>query len=119
LVKAGRTHSEETAATVASTEKREVGTEILLDKISRESEAAAAGYSESALAELTESIRKRGVLQPILVTPAADGTYEIIAGERRWRAAQRADSNRSRRGQSAPEIERFQMALIENIQREI
>ena len=48
-------------------------------------------FDESALNELAESISERGVLQPILVRPHGDGaTYEIIAGERRWRAAQRA-----------------------------
>ncbi|TML19300.1 MAG: ParB/RepB/Spo0J family partition protein [Actinobacteria bacterium] len=47
-------------------------------------------FDEEALASLTASIREMGVLQPILVRPAVDDHYEIIAGERRWRAAKRA-----------------------------
>ncbi len=48
-------------------------------------------FDEESLAELAASVREIGVLQPVLVRPAAeDGTYELIAGERRWRAARRA-----------------------------
>ena len=47
-------------------------------------------FDEEALAELAESVREIGVLQPVLVRPLADGTYQLIAGERRWRAATRA-----------------------------
>ena len=45
-------------------------------------------FDEAALAGLTESVRERGVLQPIIVRPILAGGYEIVAGERRWRAAQ-------------------------------
>jgi ParB family chromosome partitioning protein len=75
-------------------------------------------FDEEALAELAESIRQHGVLQPILLR-AVDGGYELIAGERRWRAAQRA------RLHSIPALVRehddsssAELALIENIQRE-
>ncbi len=47
-------------------------------------------FDEAALAELSESVREIGVLQPVLVRPMPDGSYELIAGERRWRAATRA-----------------------------
>lgn len=47
-------------------------------------------FDEEALAELTASVRELGVLQPVLVRAVDDGTYELIAGERRWRAATRA-----------------------------
>ncbi len=47
-------------------------------------------FDEESLAELAASIAEIGVLQPVLVRPAGDGTYELIAGERRWRAARRA-----------------------------
>src|SRR6202035_5966354 len=47
-------------------------------------------FDEEGLEELAESIRAQGVLQPIVVTPEGEGTYSIVAGERRWRAAQRA-----------------------------
>lgn len=47
-------------------------------------------FDEEALAELSESVREIGVLQPVLVRPMVDGTFQLIAGERRWRAATRA-----------------------------
>ena len=50
---------------------------------------------ETALAELADSIRAQGVMQPILVRPVEPGQYEIIAGERRFRAAQLAGLDRS------------------------
>jgi len=72
-----------------------------------------------ALEELADSIRQQGVMQPIIVRPIAEGRYEIIAGERRWRATQIAGLDR------VPSIIRdvaddaaIAMALIENIQRE-
>jgi ParB family transcriptional regulator, chromosome partitioning protein len=75
-------------------------------------------FDDDALAELSASIRERGLLQPILVRPKADGRYEIIAGERRWRAAQLAELH------DVPVIvrhfddaETFEIALIENLQR--
>src|SRR5947209_3256566 len=48
-------------------------------------------FDEETLLELAGSIRARGVLQPVLVRPLPGGRYELIAGERRWRAAQLAD----------------------------
>jgi len=72
-----------------------------------------------ALEELAESIRQQGIMQPIIVRTVEEGRYEIIAGERRWRAAQLANLDR------VPAIIReveddaaVAMALIENIQRE-
>ncbi|MFO7706178.1 MAG: ParB/RepB/Spo0J family partition protein [Halopseudomonas sp.] len=72
-----------------------------------------------ALEELANSIRVQGVMQPIVVRPLAEGRYEIIAGERRWRATQQAGLD------SIPAVIRdvtdeaaIAMALIENIQRE-
>src|SRR5262245_4399562 len=47
-------------------------------------------FDESGLEELTASVRDRGLLQPLVVRRVDDGRYELIAGERRWRAAQRA-----------------------------
>jgi ParB family chromosome partitioning protein len=72
-----------------------------------------------AIADLAESIRAQGVIQPVLVRPIAEGRYEIIAGERRWRAAKLAGLD------TIPVVVRdvrddmaLAMALIENIQRE-
>jgi ParB family chromosome partitioning protein len=73
-----------------------------------------------ALEELTQSIRARGVVQPIVVRPAQDGRhFEIIAGERRWRAAQAAGlSEIPAVVRDVPDDAALAIALIENIQRE-
>ncbi len=74
---------------------------------------------EDTLRELAESIRAQGVVQPVVVRPLGEGHYELIAGERRWRAAQLAELR------EVPAVIRevsdqaaIAMALIENIQRE-
>jgi len=76
-------------------------------------------FDEEKIAELTQSIKQNGILQPILVTPLDNGGYRIVAGERRWRAA---------RGAGLKEIPVYirklddkqvmQLALIENVQRQ-
>lgn len=75
-------------------------------------------FDATALSELSESIRKNGVMQPILVRPIGEDKYEIIAGERRWRASQMAGMD------SIPVVIRemkdelaLELALVENIQR--
>ena len=76
-------------------------------------------FSEPELADLAESIRARGVLQPILVRPSAGGRFELIAGERRLRASRMAGLDRIPAVvRSAPENERLELALIENMARE-
>jgi ParB family chromosome partitioning protein len=76
-------------------------------------------FDEQALVGLADSIRVRGVLQPVLVRPLAGGRYELIAGERRWRAAQLAELDRLpaivRHHDDAASLE---VALIENMARE-
>ncbi len=75
--------------------------------------------SESALDELADSIRAQGLIQPVVVRPLATGGFEIIAGERRWRAAQRAGLARIPVVvRAVPDNAALAMALIENIQRE-
>ncbi len=76
-------------------------------------------FDEDALKELAASIETRGVIQPIIVRPRGNGKYQLIAGERRWRAAQKA------RLHEIPAIVRdlddqdtMALALIENLQRE-
>ena len=76
-------------------------------------------FDDEKIAELTQSIKQNGILQPILVTPLDNGGYRIVAGERRWRAA---------RGAGLKEIPVYirklddkqvmQLALIENVQRQ-
>lgn len=76
-------------------------------------------FDEEALAELENSIREYGVLQPLLVRPMSDGTYRIVAGERRWRAARRAGLTEVPVIiRSLTDSEAAAIALIENLQRE-
>jgi ParB family transcriptional regulator, chromosome partitioning protein len=78
-----------------------------------------AGMDPQALNELADSIRAQGLLQPILVRPSHDGQYEIIAGERRWRAAQLAGLRSVPVAvRDIPDEAALAAALIENIQRE-
>jgi ParB family transcriptional regulator, chromosome partitioning protein len=74
---------------------------------------------KDSLAELAESIKAQGVMQPVLVRPVSPGHYEIIAGERRWRAAQIAGlSEVPALIREVPDEAALAMSLIENIQRE-
>ena len=76
-------------------------------------------FSEEAMAELADSISRHGVLQPLLVRPLAGGGYQIVAGERRWRACRMAGVSEVPvviRDLSDSEV--MQLALIENLQRE-
>ena len=76
-------------------------------------------FDEEKLAELADSIRAQGVVQPIVVRPVGDGDYELIAGERRWRAAQLAGiAAIPAVVRDVPDEVSVAMALIENIQRE-
>ncbi len=76
-------------------------------------------FEDGALEELAASVSKHGILQPLLVRPMADGSYQIVAGERRWRAARLAGLT------EVPVVirelsdrETAELALIENLQRE-
>ena len=74
---------------------------------------------EESLADLADSIRAQGVVQPIVARPIGSGRYEIIAGERRWRAAQLAGLDEIPAViRDVPDEAAVAMALIENIQRE-
>ncbi|UIP07320.1 ParB/RepB/Spo0J family partition protein [Erythrobacter sp. SDW2] len=76
-------------------------------------------FDEEALAELAASIEARGVIQPIIVRPKGEGTYQLVAGERRWRAAQKARLHQMPAIiRELDEHEVMALALIENIQRE-
>jgi ParB family transcriptional regulator, chromosome partitioning protein len=76
-------------------------------------------FDEEALTALAESIRSRGVLQPIVVRPRLGGTYELVAGERRLRAAQQAGLDRIPAViRDADDRERLELALAENMARE-
>lgn len=76
-------------------------------------------FDPGALQELADSIATRGVIQPIIVRPAGTDRFEIVAGERRWRAAQKAQLHRIPAIiRDFDEAETLEIALIENIQRE-
>ena len=76
-------------------------------------------FNEEKLEELSNSIRAQGVVQPIVVRPTGDGKYELIAGERRWRAAQLAGIDTIPSViRDVPDEVTVAMSLIENIQRE-
>ena len=76
-------------------------------------------FDESALEELAASIAERGVIQPVIVRPLDGGRYQLVAGERRWRAAQKAQLHEiPALIRELDEREVTALALIENIQRE-
>ena len=93
--------------------------EIDIDRIVPNTQQPRKYFNDEGLNELADSIRVHGVIQPIIVQPLPDNFYELIAGERRWRAAQRVGMLRlpaivrEQDGDSSLEI-----ALIENLQRE-
>jgi len=98
---------------------REALKNLPVDLIQRGKYQPSTHMDQQSLQELADSIRSQGVIQPIVVRPVGGGGYEIIAGERRWRAAQLAGL------QDIPAVVRdipdqaaIAMALIENIQRE-
>lgn len=76
-------------------------------------------FDEAALEELADSIRDIGIIQPVTLREMEDGSYQIIAGERRWRASQKAGLETiPAYVRTADDEKMMQMALVENIQRE-
>lgn len=76
-------------------------------------------FDEDAITELAESIQQHGMIQPIVVRPVGENRYQIVAGERRWRAAKRIGlSEVPVIIRSLTEAEASQIALVENLQRE-
>ena len=103
----------------ASTNQGQALRELPIDLIQRGKYQPRRDIESDALQELADSIKAQGVMQPIIVRPISDSRFEIIAGERRWRASQLAGLD------SIPAVVRdvpddaaIAMALIENIQRE-
>jgi len=93
--------------------------EIPIELVRRNPEQPRQHFSEDEIAELTGSVRDKGVLQPILVRPVGGGEYEIIAGERRWRAAQGAGLKTiPALVREVGQDEALELAIIENVQRE-
>lgn len=76
-------------------------------------------FSDEAITALADSIREHGMLQPILVRPISSGGYQIVAGERRWRAARMAGLDEVPVNiRELSDLETMQIAIIENLQRE-
>ena len=93
--------------------------ELPIDLIQRGKYQPRRDMDAEALEELAESIRQQGVIQPIVVRPVGDKRYEIIAGERRWRATQIAGLDKIPVVvKDVPDEAAIAMSLIENIQRE-
>lgn len=95
------------------------GQEIAIGDIDPNPDQPRRVFQEEAIAQLAQSIRDQGVLQPILVVPGDHGRYRIVAGERRWRAARMAGL------ETVPcvvrdldIVQQMEIALIENLQRE-
>jgi ParB family chromosome partitioning protein len=92
---------------------------LALDRIGAGRYQPRTRMDEAALSELAESIKAQGVMQPILVRPIDGGRYEIVAGERRWRAAERAGLKEiPALVRVVPDQTALALSLIENIQRE-
>ena len=107
------------AVTEAVTEKKGPLRQLPLDQLERSPYQPRRDFDAGALEELADSIRAQGVMQPIIVRPLGDRRYEIVAGERRWRAAQLAQLDAVPvLVQDIPDKSAMAMALIENIQRE-
>ncbi len=93
--------------------------EVDLDLLEPNRDQPRTNVDEARLDELSRSIKDSGIIQPILVRPVSDGRYEIVAGERRWRAAQRAGLLKVPViVRDVPDEKRLELALIENVQRE-
>lgn len=112
-------------AELAAAEEREQATSqtavVMLDirKIDPDSAQPRKNFDDEALEELADSIKSHGVLQPLIVQKKEEDRYQIIAGERRWRAAKKAGLTEipALVKEYAPE-EMLEISLIENIQRE-
>ena len=100
-------------------ESKEELREVDIDLIDPNPEQPRTFFSEEKLEELSQSIRENGLVQPILLRRKGDGRYQLVAGERRWRAAQRVGMQRVTAVVREVEDEKLlEIALIENIQRQ-
>ncbi len=114
-----RDHAAPAAPSAPAEPPRDALKSLPVDLIQRGKYQPRTHMDQQALQELADSIRVQGVIQPIVVRPLAAGGYEIIAGERRWRAAQLAGlQDIPAVMREVPDQAAIAMALIENIQRE-
>ena len=107
------------AAILPDVSKEEALHQLPLDLVSPNPDQPRRSFGDAELEELADSIRAHGVLQPVLVRPLAGGRYELLAGERRLRAARLAGLERLPAVvRSAAEGERLELAMIENMARQ-
>lgn len=93
--------------------------EVDIDLIDPNPDQPRLRFNEDKLNELAQSIRANGLVQPLLLRRSANGRYQIVAGERRWRAAQLAGLHKVHAVvRNIPDSKLLELALIENIQRE-
>ncbi len=93
--------------------------EVDIDLIEPNPDQPRLSFDEKGIEELAQSIRMNGLVQPILLRRASAGRYQIVAGERRWRAAQRAGLHKVNAViREIPDSKLLELALIENIQRQ-
>src|ERR1041385_2044784 len=93
--------------------------EVDIDLIDPNSFQPRMNFDEERLEELAQSIRSNGIIQPVLIRRIDGGRYQLVAGERRWRAAQRAGLSKIPCViKEIPEEKMLELALIENIQRQ-
>lgn len=103
----------------APAEAQAPGTTLPISKVEPREDQPRSRFDEEALDELTESIRQYGLIQPITVRKIDSGYYQIIAGERRWRAARAAGLTEVPvRILEADDRRAMELALVENLQRE-
>lgn len=115
LLEGSRTNLEDTPNPALDAELRE----LPLDLIHRGRYQPRRDMDEEALQELSDSIRQQGVMQPVVVRPLDNGEYELVAGERRWRATQMAGLERiPALIRQVPDEAAIALGLVENIQRE-
>lgn len=103
----------------SATENENSATMLSINEVEPNRNQPRKNFNQKALEELAKSIEQNGIIQPILVRPMSDGSYQLIAGERRWRAARMAGLHEvpvTIREMTNEEASVF--ALIENLQRE-
>ena len=91
---------------------------IPLEKIFRDEEQPRKEFNEEKINELSQSIKKNGLIQPLILTKRDADTYTLVAGERRWRAAQKAELKILPSLLLPEDLDKDEISLIENIQRE-
>lgn len=118
MAKGGLGRGYETLFSDNTTEVQNVST-LRVAEIEPNREQPRKTFDEEAIAALADSIREHGMIQPILVRPLENGSYQIVAGERRWRAARMLGLEEVPVNiRAMSDQETMQIALIENLQRE-